>query len=57
MKTILWKIIYQYPFYITQLNNDVRIFLPNFITGSSILKNGINLYVRTIEIVNTRFSN
>jgi NDP-sugar pyrophosphorylase family protein len=31
----------------TNLNNDVRIFLPNFVTGSSFLKNGINLYVRT----------
>ena len=34
-------------FYFTNLNNDVRIFLPNFVTGSSFLKNGINLYVRT----------
>ena len=34
-------------FYFTTLNNDVRIFLPNFFTGSNFLKNGINLYVRT----------
>jgi hypothetical protein len=34
-------------FYFSNLNNDVRIFLPNFVTGSNFLKNGINLYVRT----------